>query len=235
MRDMAYPIPENEAARLEALRQYEILDTAPEQELDDITRLAAFIADMPIATLTLIDEHRQWFKSKVGLDGSEGSREDAFCSHTIMGSDTMVVEDALKDERFATNHYVLNAPHIRFYAGAPLRTPEGHGLGSLCVIDRKPRSLDEKQLAALESLARLVMMKLEMRRVTQELASALANVKTLNSLLPICAYCKSVRDDEGYWKQVESYLKEHAEVSFTHGICPNCVQEHFSQYTTAVP
>jgi len=224
---MSYPVPANEAARLEALRQYEIMDTAPEQAFDDITRLATFICGTPIATMTLVDGHRQWFKSKVGLDGEGGPREDAFCAHTLMGADTMIVEDARADARFAKNPYVLGDPNIRFYAGTPLVTQEGLGLGSLCVIDRVPRTLHKDQVEALEALARLVMMKLDMRRVSAALAEALANVKALSGLLPICAYCKSVRDDEGYWQRVEAYVQDHTEAMFTHGICPECAAKHF--------
>jgi GAF domain-containing protein len=224
---MKYPIPPDETARLEALRQYEILDTAPEQELDDITRLASFICGTPIAVMSLIDADRQWFKSKVGLEADSGSRADAFCAHTIMGRDMLIVEDAARDPRFAKNPLVLGDPHIRFYAGAPLVTPDGFGLGSLCAIDRQPRTLAPEQLGSLEALARLVMMKLEFRRVSSQLADAMGNLKTLSGLLPICAHCKSIRDDQGYWKSVETYVQKHTETVFTHGICPKCAAKHF--------
>jgi anti-sigma regulatory factor (Ser/Thr protein kinase) len=165
----------DEAARLAALRRYKILDTEPEQAFDDLTLLASHICEAPIALITLIDEHRQWFKSNVGLDaGTETPRDVSFCTHAIERPDEMmVVPNALADRRFNENPYVLGEPRVRFYAGAPLVTPEGQALGTLCVIDRKPRLLTAAQTKALDALRRQVQAQLELRRNLMELRDAL--------------------------------------------------------------
>jgi PAS domain S-box-containing protein len=169
---MKAPLPENEAARLESLRRYAILDTLPEQEFDDLSRLAALICGTPIALVSLVDENRQWFKSKVGIEDSETPRDIAFCAHAINASSVMVVPDALADERFRSNPLVTGDPNVRFYAGAPLLTPEGYALGTLCVVDRVPRELSPDQLEALKALSRLVVNELELRRSVGDLSKA---------------------------------------------------------------
>ena len=156
--------PINDASRLLALREYSILDTADEQEYDDITALASYICGTPAALITFVDEDRQWFKSSVGFAARETNRADGFCAQAINGSHVLVVEDTHLDPLFADNAFVLGAPHIRFYAGAPLTTPEGHALGTVCVIDTVPRKLSEEQLDALQALARQVMSLLESRQ-----------------------------------------------------------------------
>ena len=164
------PLPENESARLAALQAYDVLDTLPEQAYDDITYLAAQICETPIALVSLVDEQRQWFKSKLGLDVSETSRDLAFCAHAILEPKSLlIVEDASKDERFADNPLVLADPAIRFYAGVPLVTSTGHALGTLCVIDRKARQLSEAQQETLRALSRQVIAHLELRRSVAEL------------------------------------------------------------------
>jgi GAF domain-containing protein len=219
---MKAPIPDNEAHRLTALREYQILDTTAEQSYDDIASLAAYLCDVPIAMISLVDESRQWFKSKLGLNERETPRDVAFCAHAILQSEPLIVRDALKDARFSDSALVTRSPHIRFYAGFPLTSPEGFVLGTLCAIDRKPRQLSAEQKQAMQSLSRQVMALLELRRVSARLAEALDHVKTLNGLLPICAWCKRIRDDKGYWSQVEAYVHAHTGADFTHGICPDC-------------
>ena len=164
------PIPKNEVRRLKVLWQYDVLDTVPEAVFDELTSLAALICDAPIALITLIDENRQWFKSKVGVNLSETSRDISFCAHAIVKQDLMIVPDATKDKRFKNNPLVVSAPKIRFYAGMPLITPDGHALGTLCVVDLKPRKLTSAQKNALTVLARHVMTQLEIRRHANELA-----------------------------------------------------------------
>jgi len=166
------PIPRNEAQRIKVLWQYEILDTVPEEVFDDLTELAARICEAPIALITLVDENRQWFKSKVGVTINETSRDISFCGHAIEQSDLFIIPDATLDKRFAKNPLVTSDPKIRFYAGAPLITPDGHALGTLCVIDKVPRELSEDQKQALRVLARHVMTQLELRRHSRELARA---------------------------------------------------------------
>ena len=146
----------DEAARLTALRSYRILDTDAEQSFDDLTLLASQICNAPIAAISLIDDHRQWFKSRVGLEMTEVPREIAFCTHAIGQESMLVVPDARADERFRDNPLVTGEPHVRFYAGAPLVTPDGHALGTLCVVDRVPRTLSAGERQALNVLRRQV-------------------------------------------------------------------------------
>jgi GAF domain-containing protein len=221
------PTPSNERDRLEALRRYQILDTAGEQVYDDLTMLASHVCGTPMAMISLVDRDRQWFKSRIGLETSETPRDVAFCAHAILDSQTFIVKDARLDERFADNPLVVKDPRVRFYAGVPLTTADGFNLGTLCVVDRKPHNLPKNRQRALEALARQVIVLLEFRRVSSDLAEALTNVKTLSGLLPICAHCKRVRDDQGYWEQVESYVSTRSHAHFSHGICPDCIQEHY--------
>jgi signal transduction histidine kinase len=168
------PIPLNETSRLLALQSYEIMDSGQELRYDDIALLASRICRTPMALITLINEDRQWFKSKIGLDGTETPRQHAFCAHAILDADkVLTVADARLDARFATNPLVTGVPHIRFYAGAPLVSDEGHALGTLCVIDREPRHLEPDQKDALLALSRQVMALMEERRTSAALRGAM--------------------------------------------------------------
>ena len=374
------PIPENENERLEALYRYKILDTPPEEIFDDVTKLAAHICDTPYALVSFIDDRRQWFKSKVGVEESEVAREIAFCAHTIASrDDAVIIENAECDERFSANPLVVSNPSIRFYAGVKLITTDGFAIGTLCVFDCKTRTLTHEQVEALKTLRRQTMTALELRheharlnrllgeyeqqakallkaeqeyrnlvdsaqdliyradnkgvinysndvmshllgyskdelknrhftdfikpefrdnvrslyelqlqnktpntyfevpvinktgeliwigqnvrtifvdgtvsgfqavarniterkqweelreKLIVELEKALYNAKTLSGLLPICASCKKIRDDQGYWNQVEAYIIEHSDATFTHGICPDCMQKLYSNYVS---
>src|SRR5271157_190511 len=161
---MTMHVPQNEAERLEPLRSLEILDTPSEESFDELTALASYICRVPIAIISLVDEKRQWFKSKIGVSLCATPREISFCTQTIRQSDLFVVADALSDPRFADNPLVTSAPGVRFYAGAPLVTPEGHALGALCVIDRQPRELSAEQRGALRTLSHVVVAQLRLRR-----------------------------------------------------------------------
>jgi two-component system sensor histidine kinase/response regulator len=169
---MIAPLPSNEAERLNALHRYNILDTGPEEAFDDITLLASQICKTNIAMISLVDHDRQWFKSKVGTTMSETSRDIAFCAHGILQPEVFIVGDALADDRFATNPMVTGDPKIRFYAGAPLTTSDGHALGMLCVNSPIARTLSSEQSAGLQALSRQVVAQLELRRNMVELAFA---------------------------------------------------------------
>jgi anti-sigma regulatory factor (Ser/Thr protein kinase) len=200
-----------ETERLAALRRYRILDTEPEQRFDDLALLASHICGTPMALITLVDEHRQWFKANVGVSAAETSRAISFCTHAIQQRDLFVVCDATIDERFRDNPQVTGDSHIRFYAGAPLVTPDGHALGTLCVVDRTPRTLSREQVQALDALRRQVESQLELRLNLYELAQALEerdrieghqraliadlraahdNVRRLSALMPLCSTCQ---------------------------------------------
>ena len=166
----------DEGRRLAALARYRILDTTPEEAFDEVARLASTICATPIALVSLVDATRQWFKARVGLEAVETPRESSFCAHAIHGDDVFVVSDALADPRFAHNPLVLAEPD-RFYAGAPLRSPEGFRLGTVCVIDRQPRELDEAGRMALRVLARQVMAQLELRRRMEESRKEIERLK----------------------------------------------------------
>jgi two-component system, NtrC family, sensor kinase len=175
--DGSYPAsaPADEAGRLQALRQYHLLDTLPEAVFDDLTFIASQICDTPIALVSLIDQDRQWFKSRVGLDATETPRDMAFCAHAILEPEKIFqIADASQDPRFDTNPLVIGGPEIRFYAGVPLVTPEGHAVGTLCAIDRKPRVLSDAQLRSLQALAREITVQLELRRTIATLQAELA-------------------------------------------------------------
>jgi anti-sigma regulatory factor (Ser/Thr protein kinase) len=201
----------HEAARLAALRKYRILDTDPERAFDDLTLLASHICGTPIALISLIDADRQWFKSRVGLTIAETSRSVSFCTHAIQQRDLFVVPDARDDAAFRNNPFVVAENGIRFYAGAPLITPDGHALGTLCVLDRVPRTLTDEQIEALEALRRQVEAQLELRanlfeldealkardeaeaaqvRLIGELRESFENVRKLSALIPYCSECQ---------------------------------------------
>jgi anti-sigma regulatory factor (Ser/Thr protein kinase) len=201
----------DEPARLAALKKYRILDTEPERAFDDLTMLASHICGTPIALISLIDADRQWFKSRVGLSLAETSRSVSFCTHAIKQHEIYVVQDARVNDLFRNNPFVVEDDGIRFYAGAPLITPGGHALGTLCVLDRVPRTLTPEQLEALQALRRQAEAQLELRtnlveleqaltardraeaeqtRLIGELRESLDNVRRLSALLPYCSECQ---------------------------------------------
>jgi len=162
--------PKNEQARLKALKELSLLDTLPEEEYDDIVHLASQICNTPISLISLIDEDRQWFKAKVGLDAQETPREYAFCAHAIHHpNDLFVIQDSRKDVRFIDNPLVTDQPEVVFYAGMPLTDEKGNALGTICVIDHEPKELTESQSAALKALSRQVMRLFELRKQRIEL------------------------------------------------------------------
>ncbi|MFY2763436.1 GGDEF domain-containing protein [Arenimonas sp. MALMAid1274] len=174
----------DEAQRLAALRRYRILDTLPERAYDDIVRLASTLCGTPISTVTLIDAERQWFKASVGVEDRETSRDIAFCDHAIRQPEEMfVVDNASLDPRFADNPLVTGGPEIRFYAGMPLVDSDGAALGTVCVIDRKPRELTDEQRDGLRALARQVVALLELRRMNLDMQRLLAEREMLTTSL----------------------------------------------------
>lgn len=198
-------LPVDEPARLAALRRYDILDTEPEEAFDDLTLLAAHVCGTPMAYVSLIDRDRQWFKSARGLDGMrETERSAAFCDHTIRQTSILEVPDTREDERFRHNPFVTGQPHIRFYAGAPLVTPDGHALGTLCVVDIEPRRLSPAQIQALDALRHQAQAQLELRlklvelrhaqaeqgALIAELRSSLQKVDKLTALMPYTSACE---------------------------------------------
>ena len=165
MNNRFYPVPENETSRLKALQEYKVMDTLPEQAYDNFTRLASIICNTPIALITLLDEDRQWFKSRFGLERSEFPREDAICNYTILTpDDILIVNDAEQDIRFVDNPLVTSDPKVRFYTGVPLVTSSGEALGTICVFDHKPRGITQEQMEALRVLSNEVMGQFELRR-----------------------------------------------------------------------
>ena len=215
--------PIDEAARLRTLEMYQIMDTQAERAFDELTQLAATICKTPISLVSLVDDSRQWFKSRHGIDASETPRDQAFCAHVIVEDEVMVVPDASLDARFAANPLVTGEPNIRFYAGAPLQVADGSRLGTLCVIDRVPRELSSDQLEALSVLRNAVVANLELRKAQEEFRS-------LSRLVPICAWCKAILANEAEPDAAESWMPLHEfiadRVPVTHGMCPSCTEQH---------
>ncbi len=210
------PLPENEAERLAALADYAILDSPPEGEYDDLVRLASLLCDAPMALVTFVDRERQWFKARIGLDASETPRENSFCAHAILDDVAFVVPDAREDARFRENPLVEGDVQLRFYAGVPLTDPAGLNLGSLCVLDTKPRRLTATQLEALAALARQVVSLLVSRRRLRDLEAARRDAKFENARFsafidagPALAFMK---DDEGRYVFVNDAMVRRSRV-----------------------
>lgn len=182
-------LPKNENDRIEALNQYNILDSLPESDFDDITKIAAEICESPIALVSFIDSDRQWFKSHYGMDTTETPRAYSFCAHAILDpQEVLLVPNSSQDARFSGNPLATGKPHVVFYAGAPLVNPEGHPLGTLCVIDNKPKALSQKQIDALKALANQVVAQLELRKKVREMKTMTEKLEKANEALNRFAY-----------------------------------------------
>lgn len=172
-----------EAERLAALYKYHILDTRPEAAFDELTELAALLFDAPIAVINFIDQERQWFKSEKGLGVRETPLETSFCAHALLQEDMMVIPDTREDDRFACNPLVTDGPQFRFYAGALVKSDDGHPIGTLCILDVKPRDFDASQQQILRVLANQVMAQLEQRRLVRESEASIKELAALNKRL----------------------------------------------------
>ena len=223
----------NERERLDALAEFRILGTQPEQCYDDITTIASITCGAPIALMSLVAKDTQWFKSRVGIEATETPRDWSFCAHAIHSHEPMIVEDALFDRRFQSNPLVTGDPKIRMYAGFPLETSEEQRLGTLCVIDRKPGVLTSAQTEVMQALARQVVTLLELRRRALRLLDGLSTMNGERPILPICSYCRKVRDSDGDWQYLDQYLSRRSKIGFSHGICDHCLSDHFPDVVEA--
>jgi GAF domain-containing protein len=220
-------MPADEQARLDALHDFGVLDGASERRFDDIAALASTSLDMPIAMISLVAEDRQWAMASVGIERGELPREHAFCHHAILQDEPMVIEDTRADGRFADNPLVTGSSALRFYAAAPLIAAGGFRLGTVCVLDRKPRTLAPHGLEILTLLARQVVDLFELRLAATRLDGALQRLQTMATLIPICSHCRKVRDESNHWSTLERLVQAKTGSRFTHGICPECVREHY--------
>lgn len=232
-----------ERNRLRALNSHEILDTEAEPEFDRLTRLASLSLDVPMALVSLLDSERQWFKSKVGLDVSQTPREWAFCQYTIRQDAPLIVNDARQDSRFADNPLVVGEPHVRFYAGVPLRDEDGFAMGTLCIIDTKAREFSNQEREVLQLLAEQVRQLLANRRRKLQAAAhdfareqeltklrdAMRHVSWLSGLLKICSNCRQIKNREGKWQSLEAFIQNNSDASFSHSICRECRDELYPE------
>lgn len=220
----------SETARLKALSMYNIIDTAAEPAFEEIVHLAAQICQTPVALISLLEENRQWFKAKVGLNINETGRDIAFCNHTIQSDDLFVVPDALQDERFKNNPLVTGDPNIRFYAGMPIKTPDGHNIGTLCVIDTVARELDDNQRELLETLTHSVLHLLELRKNTlqvQQSKEVLRNLMRLNE-----DFIRSIDNKREVFKRMLEYILKvtDSEYGFIGEVLYNDKQPYLKSY-----
>ena len=185
-------LPENEAERIKALNEYRILGTSPEQLYDDITKIAATVCSAPIALMSLVDVDRQWFKSKVGVDIQETPRDWSFCAHAIHSSDPLIIPDATKDSRFVDNPLVCGDPQIRLYAGFPLENSASFRLGTLCVIDRRPRHLTGRECDVMKALQGRLLL-LELRKKSINLIESFCAHSGDDKMISTCSYCRKAQ------------------------------------------
>ena len=214
---------EREADRLATLSQYRILDTEAEPEYDRLTRLAAQVCRTPVSVVTLVDEHRQWFKSRFGLDADSIPREYPLCAYAIESDDCLVIDDMARDNRFASYPVVTGEPRIRSYLGAPLTVGPDLRLGTLCVIDVEPREFTADEIEALGTLRDAVVNLLELRRTRRLLES-------VRSVVPVCAWCDAVRiahEQDEIWVRPHEFVAAQHDV--THGICPTCARSMLAE------
>ncbi len=234
-----------EAERIQVLREFGILDTEPEASYDQLTEMAATLCAAPVAVISLVDQERQWFKSRVGLTPAETPLDVSFCAHAIQQDSIMIIPDTIEDLRFQANALVVDGPKFRFYAGVPLITAEAQKLGTLCVLDTVPRQLSEREISFLEKLAKQVMSLLESRRIYRlrqaftneqaqqidELKSALNQFEWLDGFLTVCSSCRSIQDENKNWLSLEAYIREHSAAEFSHGICPDCRKRLYPEFS----
>lgn len=212
--------------RLRILRATGLLNPDPKPTLQRLTRLASRFIGAPVSLVSLVDEDRQVFAASVGLEEPWKSRGEtplshSFCQHVVTSGDALVVTDARRDPRVAEN-LAIDDLGVEAYAGVPLETSEGHRLGSFCVIDGRPRTWTDEEVEVLRDLAQAAMTEIELRATATALDDALASVRTLKGLIPVCSWCSKIRDDEGFWKGLVEYMAHHTGAQVSHGICPSC-------------
>lgn len=218
---------ERRDARVDALTEYAILDSDPEPRFDALTKILSLALDLPVAVISLVDADREWTKAAYGVAPASLPTEPGFAAEAITSGGLSVIEDVAADPRFAAHPLVTGPRQLRFFVGAPLEIECGHRIGSLWALGPEPRTLLPRETELLRTLAQQVVEMLELRRTEAQLEDAVQRIRTLASLIPICSHCRKVRDDENHWSTLERLVQAKTGSRFTHGICPECVREHY--------